>query len=428
MATPLYRGSPVNIDELDFPATSLRHDSAVEPRIAVVAKSLFASECNINHFANGSRNEVYLVKLAQPRPPLIPPTILCRISKAASSPSIQTEVDTMLYVSERSRIPVPRVFAYCTNGNVLSQAYLFIEHITTGKRMREAFETLDEEGKARATREYAGVVYKLSQLRCTHIGSLRRYPEGTYYLGGPSLARSKRAVSADQRIHATLERPFSAVVPWLLAMEEDQLHFVREHPELINERFNAYGSKSATEVMNDASLVLRRLIGAIPDACDTGALSKVLCLWHYDLNGGSIFISTRAPDAGRIVSVIDWDGAIVTPIWRVVRWPDFISVRGVRDCLPEADKKRFQNILRNEIMRLDSDGFLRKAFQERYELSRELVEVVTQPWNCMHERQQWLDAWEKKREACKAVKPESSGWMSDKLVRIFRRGRRHTRR
>ncbi|KZO92028.1 hypothetical protein CALVIDRAFT_530454 [Calocera viscosa TUFC12733] len=250
MATPLYRGSPVNTDELDFPATSLRSNSAVEPRIAVVARALFASECNVSHFANGAWNTV----------------------------------GTMMYVSERSRIPVPKVYAYCTNGNVLSQTYMFLEHVTTGQRMREAFEMLDEEGKARAIREYAGVVHKLSQLRFTRIGSLRRSAEGAYYVGGPSMVRSNHADRVGQRTHSTLERPFSAVVPWLLSMEEDELRFVQGHPERVNEWSNFFGGKALKDVVDDVSLVLRQVIKAIPTACDTGSLSKVLCLWHYDLN------------------------------------------------------------------------------------------------------------------------------------------------
>ncbi|EJT99383.1 hypothetical protein DACRYDRAFT_41762, partial [Dacryopinax primogenitus] len=105
----------------------------------------------------------------------IPATILCRVSlrrKTDSCLSLQSEVDTMRYVSEMTDIPVPKVYAYCTNGNVLSDTYMFLEHITQGEKIEDAFELLDEEGKARVIREYAGVVYNLSQLRFTHIGSL----------------------------------------------------------------------------------------------------------------------------------------------------------------------------------------------------------------------------------------------------------------
>ncbi|EJU02915.1 hypothetical protein DACRYDRAFT_21847 [Dacryopinax primogenitus] len=141
------------------------------------------------------------------------------------------------------------------------------------------------------------------------------------------------------------------------------------------------------------SNVLRQVVKAIPKACDTGPISKVLCLWHYDLSSGNILSATRGPDAGKIISVIDWDGAIVNPIWCVVRWPNFIAVQAGRRYRSEADTKRYQVILRNELLRLDTEGLLRTSFQQKYELSRELLEVVTQPWNATFERQEWLDKW-----------------------------------
>ncbi|KZT61743.1 hypothetical protein CALCODRAFT_349869 [Calocera cornea HHB12733] len=291
---PVYRGSPVCLDELDFPATSLRRDSPVEQLIAVVTRSLFASDCAVRHLANGAWNTVYVVTLTQPRPPYIPQTVVCRVSLAAKTDSclsIQSEVDTMMYVLGRTRIPIPKIYAYCTNGNVLSQTYMFLEHITTGQRMREAFELLDEAGRARAIREYAGVVHRLSQLRFSRIGSLLRTPapgrgEPEYTVAGPSMVRSNHSERAGQRTHTALERPFTAVVPWLLAMEEDELRFVRAHPERVAEWSNFFAGKSLNEVVEIVCTVLRSVIKEIPRACDTGPLSKILCLWHYDLNSG----------------------------------------------------------------------------------------------------------------------------------------------
>lgn len=287
--------------------------------------------------------------------------------------------------------------------------------------MREAFEELDEEGKARAVREYAGVVYQLSQLRFNRIGSLRRKPNGNYYVGGSAMVRSNHADRMNEHIHKRLDRSFSSIVPWLLAVEKDERLFVQRHPERVNEWSTLFGKKTLEEVVDIVSSVMTNVVKAIPKACDTGPLSRVLCLWHYDLNCGNILISTSPPDAGKIVGVIDWDGAIVTPIWRVVRWPDFISFSGGRYFRSDPDAKVLKNILRDELLRLDRDGLLRRSFQPRYELSRDLVEVVTLPWNCTHERRQWLDAFEKQREGARVTVWE---WALKALATIRTRGRR----
>ncbi|EMD35731.1 hypothetical protein CERSUDRAFT_26596, partial [Gelatoporia subvermispora B] len=106
----------------------------------------------------------------------IPQVVMCRIAKktkASSDISLESEVATMVYVKDKTTVPVPTVYAYCPDmDNSVGSPFIIMSRMPGTTMWSQEWDDLDLEAKLRTVRSYARIVMELSQQTFREIGSL----------------------------------------------------------------------------------------------------------------------------------------------------------------------------------------------------------------------------------------------------------------
>ncbi|KAJ7644585.1 hypothetical protein FB45DRAFT_735691 [Roridomyces roridus] len=124
------------------------------------------------------------------------------------------------------------------------------------------------------------------------------------------------------------------------------------------------------------------------DQCASGPF----VLGHMDLNPGNIIFCPKGPNAGKIVSIIDWEISMTVPLWCLVCYPlwfDRVSAGVGRDAI---EAQYFKDAYIRELQKHAEEAFVLHVVQNKqYEARRRLAEIATLPWDAVEDMERWLE-------------------------------------
>ncbi|KZO93006.1 hypothetical protein CALVIDRAFT_286927 [Calocera viscosa TUFC12733] len=310
----------------------------------------------------------------------------------------------MMYVRDRMSVPIPQVYAYSTNMSLLGTTFIIMQHITGAEPLSHVLSTLPAPAKEEVTRQYARIVFQLSRMRFTHMGSIRQGKDGVFGVASMSLPRADRMARMMTSTYRSIRRSFPSVQEWAEAMERMELRFIEEHLDVISRYYeNAQDpEEEAMVAVKRANEAMTGVIHALRNVCSNDPLSKSFSLWHPDLDPSNILVRTDGLDAGTIVSILDWEGAAVMPLWMVTKTPDFLA--------NNASWAPYERIYRAELERLDPKRTLIQSADSAWDLQRRLVEVVLKPWNEFEAREAWLDEYRRRSGQVRSLPKLRRSW------------------
>ncbi|TFK49156.1 hypothetical protein OE88DRAFT_1737353 [Heliocybe sulcata] len=237
------------------------------------------------------------------------------------SGKMMSEIATMKFVKENTKIPVPEVLAYDSDedGKVGGEGML-MEYVD-GLDVQEAWQNMDEDQRALAVQAIADVWVELLGLRFSRIGSIWEDGRNGFKVGPMTFMPSNNiyTLSApDPNKCGPFESPRDMNYKLSLHRDDAQLR----HKDTVIQK-----------IMDD---------GVLPELPDDH-LSRI-ALEHKDMNYSNIVLDPMDPTT--IKSVIDWEGARTVPLWAIQPRPflDFdMPIMG------EEDKKKYQRLFRSYV-------------------------------------------------------------------------------
>ncbi|ORY31067.1 phosphotransferase enzyme family-domain-containing protein [Naematelia encephala] len=259
--------------------------------------------------------------------------LLLRLSLPVDVPwKIESEVATMCYIRQHTKIPIPRVLRYdATNENVPHFPYISMEFIP-GVNLYKAWKDLPSMVvKERIVCQLASFQAELFDLEFDFIGNLYLEPhadsdiqsisamdattgDGSRPLD-PGLSRYSKfrpgpiatVMSDDSRLP---RGPYHHAQDWLRdRLECCLLKFERLHEV-------AWQKKGDTTEISGAITATHTLLEAVPKVFPKGQSPESTRIFHDNLHEWNVLI-----DQHRVVGLLDWECVSVVPVWEFCQLP-----------------------------------------------------------------------------------------------------------
>ncbi|EGP84287.1 uncharacterized protein MYCGRDRAFT_75353 [Zymoseptoria tritici IPO323] len=246
----------------------------------------------------------------------------------------RSEVATMQFVKERTKIPVPGVLACdVSNQNSLGFEWNLMDFMP-GTELTNVWLGLEFQQKAEVVRQLARYQAELLLLPFdSHmIGSLYPFsqsdnssgPGTSPYIGPVASHRFSWGPTLSGQQDSNARRgPFKNSHNWLAA----RLQLIIDHP--LEPR--SKGTPPA-DAASQAPSLAHRLLALLPSLFDPEKCGEEIVLHHADLHEGNILISTserKSTSATEptidsdpvITALIDWEHQILSPFWHAISPP-----------------------------------------------------------------------------------------------------------
>ncbi|KAJ7681484.1 hypothetical protein B0H17DRAFT_942939 [Mycena rosella] len=263
------------------------------------------------------------------------------------------------------------------------------------------WEDLPLEAKLIGVRDFASIVSQLSQLHFRAIGSIyfkfgdqfKQNPVG-FVLGPVSWCKPESAARAAAFHHD--RGPWKAVAQWLSASVEDEIQFVEKLPTLALE--TSTRKNGLERRCRLAQKILPKFRDRIPDLredpfdqCATGPF----VLGHMDLNPWNMIFCPKGPNAGRIVSIIDWEMSLTVPLWSLVCYPLWFDRISSSEARKPAEGQYFKDAYIRQLLQVQQHAkeaiVLRVVQNAQYEARRRFLEIAILPWDAAEVMERWME-------------------------------------
>ncbi|KAK2800297.1 hypothetical protein FQN51_006205 [Onygenales sp. PD_10] len=255
-----------------------------------------------------------------------------------------SEVATMDFARSVAGMPVPEVYAWNPNttDNPVGAEYIIMEK-AKGVPLSAKWPSMSKTEKIQLMQSIVSLEKSLLSHRIDHIGSIYyksdlaglrrkpRYSDTGYndFVVGPA---TERMFLQDGRRHITTEKgPWKSAYEYILASSRRERDCIQQsstfpRPEGI---FGGPGGYKPTAnaklaVLNDFDKVAFHLLPK-----DISTHTPVL--WHNDLHHDNIFINPANP--AEILSIIDWQAAHTSPLFKQAHTPAFLDFEGPKPAL-----------------------------------------------------------------------------------------------
>ncbi|KAK7023084.1 serine threonine protein kinase [Favolaschia claudopus] len=377
-------------------------------QFSVITRNLFGVGCitPTEVYSYSAHNEVYLLELDVSEASHLPRWVLARVArdlKTRSDISLESEVATMVYVRQKCPdVPVPIVYGYCpTRNNVIGEAFSVVS-FTMGMDMNHdgvPWESLPLQTKLIGVRDLATIISRLSQLHFKAIGSIyfkfsdtqaSQVPVG-FVLGPVSWSKLESAARTAAFEHD--RGPWKTTAQWLRASVEDEIQFLDKLPRLAKETSSRrHGCESRLKL---AKRVLPQFLDRIPDSKDDPfdqCAGGPFVLGNIDLSPKNFLFCSRGPDAGRILSVINWESSLTVPLWALICYPRWFSRLGGLGIRKPAEAQHFRDTYIRELQKHAQESIVLRVVQNaQYEARRRFSEIATLPWDLAEIMERWLE-------------------------------------
>ncbi|KAJ7062265.1 hypothetical protein C8F01DRAFT_986622 [Mycena amicta] len=123
------------------------------------------------------------------------------------------------------------------------------------------------------------------------------------------------------------------------------------------------------------------------DQCSMGPF----VLGHLDLNPWNMIYCTKGPNAGRIVSIIDWETALTVPLWRMVCYPLWFDHSFSSKPRDPTEAQAFKDTYIRELQKHTRDAMVLRVVQNaQYEARRRFAELAVLGWEEAEVMKAWL--------------------------------------
>ncbi|KAG6847635.1 hypothetical protein H0H93_006893 [Arthromyces matolae] len=305
----------------------------------IIAKALGRHPEDIIDFkklGEGGLNRTFLVTFQNG------PKLVARIPYPLLSPkkyTLASEVATMNFLRSKG-LPIPKIFAYSfVSNNEAETEYILMEYVEDADDLSKFWFDLQKE-------EIESIMDQLAELECRMMSI--SFP-------ADNDAKSVMVTGAQKEL-AYLDRFGSPRIPYK--------HLHREH----------YNYKK--QPPSDHSKNLHRYLHLAPSLVPHDDTLNTFCIRHPDLTDSNIKVS-KDPSSGllRIRSMLDWQHAVVLPLFLHAGMPSFIqneedevSRSMVEPKLPDASASDFDH-LSKEDQEWERELFRRRLVHYNYNLS-----------------------------------------------------------
>ncbi|KAF2875182.1 kinase-like domain-containing protein [Massariosphaeria phaeospora] len=246
------------------------------------------------------------------------------------------EVAVLQYLHAHTQIPVPKVLAWSSDpSNPVGAEYIIMEK-ASGIQLFKRWGEMTDYDQFCLVKQLTRLEGELAALRfpasgslypCESMGQNDTYvtldretdPSGRFCIG-PSCERGWDIQAKTVSSHSQLDQgPWPSLSSFGIALAERELARIEQNPTTAMSDPPRGSFEEQIAVLKMARDVMLRLDS------DT-LIDKVSqpVLWHTDLHMGNIYVSDE--DVTKIVSIIDWQSIVISPLFLQARFPEFLSV------------------------------------------------------------------------------------------------------
>ncbi|KAF9354826.1 hypothetical protein BGX26_007334 [Mortierella sp. AD094] len=248
----------------------------------------------------------------------------------------ESEVATMQFVSEKTSIRVPKVYAWDANPrNSVGAEYILMEKIP-GVPLITVWKTMSLEKKKEIVSQVVEILlllFNIKNFNFERIGSLYKGEVAGVYRIGPAISD---ALIQGKRASVSLDRgPWVDTKEYFTALIRNEIDYSKD-----------YGPS-----------VFSKLEEIIPSFCPGLELKDLerLCLQHPDLHLGNIMVYKTDLSCWKISGIIDWETSGVYPSWSFASYPIFLESDRIDVKLGDAeegfDPEHFNQLLEETELR-----------------------------------------------------------------------------
>lgn len=110
------------------------------------------------------------------------------------------------------------------------------------------------------------------------------------------------------------------------------------------------------------------------------------------IHDSNIIFTPNGPNAGKIVSIIDWEMASTAPLWELVCYPPWLDPEACFDkSVDMATAQEFRDTYLRELQKQTHDPFILAIVQNsRSEAKKRFADVALLPWMAADQMEAWL--------------------------------------
>ena len=262
-------------------------------------------------YFSGGNHPTCIARFIRPQPP--GPSISSYATSAEYiSTRLQSEVDTMRYLSAHTSVPVPEIFLVCkdANGNGVGAPFILMQHIP-GQDLYKLWPSLSAKHKMYAVWQIAEVVAQLGALEFEAIGSLMECTGGGPEGSGEMQTKVGELIhTIDRSPHMSSDKrgPFQSTTDYLVAF----VNCLRR----------------AVPISRHGDLdEIQECIKTFLENEEVDDFRSPFGLEHAEFDGENMLfvVGEGGDDAPKLSGIIDWEYARTAPRYFIYDYPLFIQ-------------------------------------------------------------------------------------------------------
>lgn len=248
-----------------------------------------------------------------------------------------SEAAVLQYLHDHTGIPVPKILAWnADSSNPVGAEYIIMEK-ATGCQLVRKWGEMEDYSHITFIKNLCRIEAELAAIALPANGSLyfresmgdgdnyeplapEMDPFGRFCIG-PSCERAWVGDSEAESVQARFDRgPWPTLPAFGVAIAEREITRIKQNPKAPV----CYGPPRGSVEEQLAVLEMAKEVFSKMDPMSLPGHLAWPTLWHTDLHMGNIYVSDNDPT--QIVSLIDWQSIVVSPLFYQVRFPAFISI------------------------------------------------------------------------------------------------------
>ncbi|KAH3909625.1 hypothetical protein HBH56_158950 [Parastagonospora nodorum] len=247
-----------------------------------------------------------------------------------------SEVAVLQYLRAHTQVPVPKVLAWNSDPlNPVGSEYIIMEK-APGIQLYKVWAEMSDWDQLCVVKHLTKLEGEITEIRFPASGSLylrESMSENDKYVAldhkldpserfciGPSCERGWHPSGKIASVQSRLNRgPWPDRSSFGIALVEREIALLRQDSTTATSDSPRGSFEEQTAVLKLTKEIMSRLD-------EVSLIDKVSepVLWHTDLHMGNIYVSEESP--ANIVSLIDWQTIVVSPLFLQARFPEFLPV------------------------------------------------------------------------------------------------------
>ncbi|KAL9584168.1 MAG: hypothetical protein Q9212_002285 [Teloschistes hypoglaucus] len=314
------------IDQIDHKALLDYASKLRENRPCTMSPELSVGTCNLVRKIQFDDGVEWIARLRMPPMPdhdtkEMSPTSEAGRGRERALLNMQSELATMDFVRQNTAIPIPEVYGYNLNENLVGCPFSIMEYIhgNTAEEVSRTYpgehEGIPPQFEDKFWRQYAKIMIELASIRLPKIGSIiRNNTDSESFVVGPVVDTESGPYDSAAAFYADYPQALSKSL-------EEEAGPINGQEELV-QAFQSLAASFPPPTMRSRQ-----------------GFTEDFGLLNYDLGPNNIIVDRDF----NVLAVIDWDSVITVPDAALYRFPYFMGVDcaipGVVDTHPAVIKR-----------------------------------------------------------------------------------------